>query len=205
MSHEQPQKHRGLSRRRFLGRIGSGAVATAVVGAGATVAPTDLFPQTTIDGKARITLSINGKRQELEVEARSTLANVLRNRLDLTGTKIVCDHGECGACTVLLDGLTAYSCMLLAVDVVGREITTIEGLAHGDELHPVQTAFIDEDAYQCGFCTPGQIMAVVGLLRQNPHPTLEEVKRGLAGNLCRCATYTHIFNATFAAAEKGGV
>jgi len=129
---------------------------------------------------------------------------VLRNRLDLTGAKLGCNAGECGACTVLLDGKTAYACMLLAIDVQGRKITTIEGLANGDNLHPVQEAFIEEDAYQCGFCTPGHIMAVTGLLKRNPNPSMNEVKAGVSGNLCRCAAYPHIFAAALSAAKKTG-
>ena len=116
---------------------------------------------------------------------------------------MVCDRGECGGCTVLIDGEPVYACMILAIDVAGKEIVTIEGLARDGELSPVQQAFIDYDAYQCGYCTPGQIMAAEGLLKKNGNPDLEEIKRGMSGNICRCAAYQHIFAAVAAAAKEG--
>jgi xanthine dehydrogenase YagT iron-sulfur-binding subunit len=142
------------------------------------------------------------------VEPRWPLVYVLREVLGLTGTKIGCERGECGACTVLIDGKPRYSCMTLAVEAAGHDITTIEGLMAGEKLGPVQQAFADEDAFQCGFCTPGQIVAVEGLLRRNPNPTIDEIRTGVSGNLCRCGAYRPILSAAAKAAElrkqKGG-
>ncbi len=126
---------------------------------------------------------------------------MLRDELGLTGTKVGCDRGECGACTVLVDGRTRYSCLTLALEAEGHEITTLEGLMSGEELGPVQRAFVEQDAFQCGYCTPGQILAVEGLLRENPDPTIEEVRLGVSGNLCRCGAYPNIFRAARRAAE----
>jgi xanthine dehydrogenase YagT iron-sulfur-binding subunit len=151
---------------------------------------------------------VNGSIRKILVEPRWTLAYVLREVLGLTGTKIGCERGECGACTVLIDGKPRYSCMTLAVEAEGLPITTVEGLMDGEKLGPVQQAFAEEDAFQCGFCTPGQIMAVEGLLRSNPNPTLDQIRTGVSGNLCRCGSYKNIFNAAAKAAElrkqKGG-
>jgi xanthine dehydrogenase YagT iron-sulfur-binding subunit len=149
----------------------------------------------------RVKLLINGRRHRLLVEPRWSLLFVLRERLGLTGTKVGCERGECGACTVLINGQPRYACMTLAVEAEGREITTIEGLMKGEELGPVQQAFLEHDAFQCGYCTPGQIMAVEGLLRSNPNPSIEEIRRGVSGNLCRCAAYEHIFGAAQRAIE----
>jgi len=153
-------------------------------------------------GPVPLTLKINDQQHQVQVEPRVTLLDVLRNHLDLTGTKLVCDRGTCGGCTVLLDGVPMTSCMMLAIDAVGKEIQTIEGLAHGDELHPVQAAFVQHDALQCGFCTPGMIMSVKALLDRNPNPTLDDVKVAVSGNLCRCGTYTKVFEAALAAAQS---
>jgi xanthine dehydrogenase YagT iron-sulfur-binding subunit len=152
-------------------------------------------------GKTLITLTVNGQAHEVLVEPRRTLLDVLRKDLGLTGAKKACDEGTCGACTVLLDGKPIYACMALAIECEGRAIETIEGLARDGKLHPIQQAFIEEDALQCGFCTPGQIMAVKALLDANPSPTLEDVKRALSGNLCRCGAYPKIFKAALRAAE----
>lgn len=149
-----------------------------------------------------ILLNVNGEPYEVLVEPRRTLLDTLREDLGLTGTKKVCDMGNCGACTVIIDGRTQYSCLTLAIECEGREITTIEGLAGEDELHPVQQAFIDEDAVQCGFCTPGQALSIVALLQHNPDPQEDEVRRAISGNLCRCGTYPKIFRAARAAAER---
>jgi xanthine dehydrogenase YagT iron-sulfur-binding subunit len=138
-------------------------------------------------------------------EARWTLLHVLREVIGLTGAKPGCERGECGACTVLIDGIPRYACLTLAVEAQGHEITTLEGLMNGETLGPVQAAFVEADALQCGYCTPGQIMAVEGLLRANPNPSVEEIRRGVSGNLCRCGAYPHIFKAARRAAElKGG-
>jgi xanthine dehydrogenase YagT iron-sulfur-binding subunit len=132
------------------------------------------------------------------------LLDALRDALGLTGTKLGCGRGECGACTVLIDGLPRYSCMTLALEAEGHEVTTVEGLMDGEELGPVQQAFVEEDAFQCGYCTPGQAVAAEGLLRQNPDPSLEEIQQAMSGNLCRCGAYDHIFKAVRRAAEARG-
>jgi aerobic-type carbon monoxide dehydrogenase small subunit (CoxS/CutS family) len=148
-----------------------------------------------------VTLTVNGTAQPLMVEPRHTLLDALRTDLELTGTKKVCDMGNCGACTVLVDGRAMYSCLMLAVDCADREVTTIEGLAQGDELDPVQAAFVEADAFQCGFCTPGQIMSVRGLLNHTAHPSDDEIQRAVSGNLCRCGAYRHILEAGRLAAQ----
>jgi aerobic carbon-monoxide dehydrogenase small subunit len=146
---------------------------------------------------------VNGVRREAEVEPRRLLAYFLREDLELTGTNIGCDTSSCGACTVLLDGESAKSCTLLAVQVEGREVTTIEGLATGGALHPIQAAFHEHHALQCGYCTPGMIMAAVSLLEENADPTEQEVREGIEGNLCRCTGYHNIVEAVLAAAVRG--
>ena len=148
-----------------------------------------------------VSFRINGDERALAVEPRRTLLDALRVDLSLTGTKKVCDMGDCGACTVLLDGKAVYSCLTLAVDCEGREVTTIEGLARGSELDPVQQAFVEADAYQCGFCTPGQIMSVTALLAEQRAPSEEEIRRAVSGNLCRCGAYQNIVLAGQRAAE----
>jgi xanthine dehydrogenase YagT iron-sulfur-binding subunit len=148
-----------------------------------------------------VTFTLNGDERSLAVEPRRTLLDALRTDLVMTGTKKVCDMGDCGACTVLVDGHAVYSCLTLAIDSEGREITTIEGLASGDTLDPVQQAFVEADAYQCGFCTPGQIMSVKALLAERPTPTEDEVRRAVSGNLCRCGAYQNIVRAGLRAAE----
>lgn len=151
--------------------------------------------------KHQISLTVNSERHELEVEARRTLLDVLRNDLELRGAHRGCDTGDCGACTVLLDGLPVTSCLVLAVDADGCQVTTIEGLAKGDCLHPLQEAFIEHGGIQCGFCTPGLILAALALLEQNPHPSEEEVRAGVVGNLCRCTGYAKVVEAVLAAAR----
>jgi xanthine dehydrogenase YagT iron-sulfur-binding subunit len=198
--------HREMSRRGFLSSVGTGAVAAATV----KNVPAAPIQEIEVTGKPVVLdLKVNGISRKVQVEPRWSLLYVLREVLGLTGTKIGCERGECGACTVLLDGRPRYACMTLAVEAEGRAITTLEGLMNGEKLGPVQQAFAEEDAFQCGFCTPGQIMAVEGLLRQNPDPTFEQIRVGVSGNLCRCAAYKHIFNAAAKAAElmktRGGV
>jgi aerobic-type carbon monoxide dehydrogenase small subunit (CoxS/CutS family) len=150
-----------------------------------------------------IVLTVNGARHELAVETRRTLLDALREDLHLTGAKPGCNLGQCGACTVLLDGEAIYSCLALAVECEGRAITTIEGMGQGDELDPIQRAFVEHDALQCGFCTPGQVLAMKALLADNPHPTDDEILRGMAGNLCRCGAYPKILAAARALASAG--
>lgn len=150
-----------------------------------------------------VTLFVNGKDVRVLIEPRRTLLSVLREELGLTGAKRGCGRGQCGACTVIVDGQTAYACTTLAIDCEGREIRTVEGLAEGEQLHPVQEAFVEHDGYQCGFCTPGQVMSAVALLERMSHPTEQEVQHEMAGNLCRCGAYPNIVRAVLAAAEKG--
>jgi xanthine dehydrogenase YagT iron-sulfur-binding subunit len=194
---------RGVSRRGFIASVGTGAIGAVVAGrAGGSEPGVEAKPAE----PTPITLSVNGRSHRVLVEPRWPLLYVLRDVLGLTGTKPGCERGECGACTVLIDGVARYACLTLAVEAEGREVTTIEGLLRGEELGPVQQAFAGEDAFQCGFCTPGQIMAAEGLLRANPDPGVEEVRAGMSGNLCRCGAYPHIVKAVRRAAElrKGG-
>ena len=153
-------------------------------------------------GETAVRLNVNGKNVDLMIEPRVTLLDALRMRANLTGNKRGCDRGACGACTMLVDGRTVYSCSTLAIEVQGKKIRTVEGLANGNELHPVQQAFCDKDALMCGFCTPGFIMASVGLLEKHPNPTEEQIKKGLDGNICRCGTFARIFEAV--SSVKGG-
>jgi xanthine dehydrogenase YagT iron-sulfur-binding subunit len=155
-----------------------------------------------LNSKKHIGLTVNGKRVECSVDARMTLAELLREDLNLTGTKIGCNRGECGSCTVILDGKAVYSCTVLAVETAGREVLTIEGLSEGGDLHPLQKAFIDHDALQCGYCTPGMIMSLIALLGNNPHPTEEEIKIAIDGNACRCGCYPNIVNAVLGVSGK---
>jgi xanthine dehydrogenase YagT iron-sulfur-binding subunit len=149
-----------------------------------------------------VRLNVNGAIDEFRAEPRRTLLDALRDDLLLTGTKKVCDMGDCGACTVLVDATPMYACLLLAVDCQGRSITTIEGLSSGEPLDPLQQAFIDADAFQCGFCTPGQIMSLKGLLAATPEPSEDDIRRAVSGNLCRCGAYQHIVRAGVLAAER---
>src|SRR4051794_31186872 len=148
-----------------------------------------------------VKLTVNGSRYPVAVEPRRTLLDTLRHDLSLTGTKKVCDVGTCGACTVIVDGLAMYSCLLLAIDCEGREIRTVEGLAQGNDLHPLQAAFIRHDAFQCGFCTSGQLMSLQSLLEAHPNPTDSQIHRAVTGNLCRCGAYRNILAAGRDAAE----
>jgi len=149
-----------------------------------------------------VTFKVNGILRQLEVQAHHTLATVLREQLGLLGTKVSCGEGECGACTVIVDDKAVNSCIMLAPEVDGREVVTIEGLAQKDELDPIQTAFIEEGAVQCGFCTPGMIMSTKALLMEKPDPSVDQVREALAGNLCRCTGYHRIINAVLKAAQK---
>jgi xanthine dehydrogenase YagT iron-sulfur-binding subunit len=195
---ENGHSRTGVTRRGFLQLMGAGAAASAASpGLGAESARAVSEPVEV----SRLKLWINGRSHHLLVEPRWSLLFVLREKLGLIGTKVGCERGECGACTVLIDGQPRYACMTLAVEAVGKEITTVEGLMKGEELGPVQQAFLEQDALQCGYCTPGQIMVVEGLLRSNPTPSLDEIRRAVSGNLCRCGTYAHIFKAAQRAAE----
>ena len=200
------QHRHPMSRRSFLRGSGIGAATTVMLD---KTLPDFLGeaqaaePDTAGPGAHPITLDVNGTPYGLSVTPAMTLAEALRDALELTGTKLACDRGACSACTVWLDGAPVASCMLLAIDVGGRSVTTIEGLSDGDTLHPVQEAFIEHDAVQCGFCTSGMVMSAAALLARNPHPTLDDVKAATSGHVCRCGTYPHVFAATLAAAAKG--
>ena len=152
----------------------------------------------------RVKLTVNGTLYELGVKPWETLLEVIRDDLGLTGTKEGCGLGECGACTIIMDGRAVNSCLVLATEADGKQVTTIEGLADGDKLHPIQQAFVDHGGFQCGFCTPGMIMSAKALLDENPSPTEEEIRRGIAGNLCRCTGYIKIIESIKVAAENMG-
>jgi xanthine dehydrogenase YagT iron-sulfur-binding subunit len=191
---------KGMTRRGFLTTIGTGAVTLAMADK-LPASPAAEAEMTERGELAKVTLEINGRKYRLLVEPRWSLLYVLREGLGLTGTKVGCERGECGACTVLIDDVPRYACMTLAVEAEGRKITTLEGLMRGEELGPVQQAFKEHDAFQCGYCTPGQILSVEGLLRRNPKPSADEVREGISGNLCRCGAYKHIVNAALKASE----
>lgn len=195
-----PEAGQGVTRRRFLKTMGSGAALAAASEALPDLgsAKADVVKPETV---VKVNLFINGLRRRLVVEPRWSLLYVLREKIGLTATKVGCERGECGACTVLIDGLPRYACMTLAVEAEDTEIVTLEGLMKGEKLGPVQQAFLENDAFQCGYCTPGQIMAAEGMLRSNPSPNPAEIRHAMSGNLCRCGAYTHIFKAVNHAAE----
>ena len=204
---ESVQAGYGVSRRSFIQTLGASAAAGALTAAveqrsadaqqRTAAGPTIIGPEA-----ADITLRINGTPMNVTIDPATTLMEVLRWKLNSTGTKEVCDRGACGACSVLVDGELVVSCMMLAVDAVGSEISTVEGLADADELDPIQEAFIKHDALQCGYCTPGLLMASRALLNRNPKPSLDDIRSGLSGNICRCGTYTNIFNAVLEASGQ---
>jgi xanthine dehydrogenase YagT iron-sulfur-binding subunit len=194
------------SRRRFLKGVG-------IAGAGAALADKLLIEAEaketqakgvrTLSGNVDVTLDINGQARKVKVEPRTTLLSTMRNHLEpaVTGPKLVCDMGTCGACTVLLDGNPAYSCLVLAVDAIGKKITTVEGLGNPAAMNAVQSAFVDKDALMCGFCTPGFVTTISAYLKKNPNPSLDQVREACKGNFCRCGTYPRIFEAALAAAK----
>ena len=201
---QQPKND--FSRRTFLQGVGVG---TTAVGAGVltTEAKADHHEATVHGpGAVPITLTVNGKAHKVHLEPRVTLLDALRDRLDYTGAKKVCDRATCGSCTVMLDGKAVYACSVLAIEAQGRDIQTVEGLASGDNLHAVQAHFVENDAQQCGFCTPGFVVACKAFLDHNPNPTMADVERGLSGNICRCGTYVGVRQAVLDAARelKGG-
>ena len=192
-----------VSRREFLKGAGVTGLASAVTAAGVAETDAQTGPRVLGPGDVPVSLMVNGKRLELKIEPRVTLLDAVRNRADLTGNKRVCDRGSCGACTMIVDGRTVYSCSTLAIEVQGKQIRTVDGLANGATLHPVQQAFCDADALMCGFCTPGFVVATVALLEKHPNATPEQMRKGLDGNICRCGTFVRILEAANAAKAKG--
>ncbi len=194
----------GLSRRDFLrGSAAAGALGTGILSS----VELEAAPKTEAGvgiagpGALAMTFRINGDARQATLEPRVTLLDALRDHLDLTGAKKVCDRGTCGACTVLLEGKAVYACSVLAIEAQGRSIQTVEGIGRPGKLHPLQAAFVEHDAQQCGFCTPGFVMAAKALLDRNPHPNLDEVHLGLSGNFCRCGTYAGMRKAVVEAAD----
>ncbi len=197
----------GITRRGFLKGAGVTAAGTALL-EGVQVFSREAAAATPENVKeygpepVTVALLVNGKEHAVEVEPRTTLAEALRIQLNLTGTKISCDRGSCSSCTVLLDKTPVNSCMTLAIDAIGHHVTTIEGITEDERMHPLQAAFVRHDAMQCGFCTPGMVMSCAALLERNPHPTEDDVRHAVSGNLCRCGTYPKVFAATLDAAGQ---
>lgn len=191
----------GVSRRDFLKISTVSAVAVPILGSKATEA--EASAKIYGPGKVPMELDINGKHYKLQLEPRVTLLDALRDQLELTGAKRVCDRAECGACTVIMDGKAVYACAVLAIEAQGKPITTVEALMQGDTLHPVQQAFVDNDASQCGFCTPGFVVALKAFLDTHPDATPDQIRHGLSGNFCRCGTYHGIQLAIAQMAQKG--
>jgi xanthine dehydrogenase YagT iron-sulfur-binding subunit len=202
---ETPDKPSGVSRRAFLRGVGASGVATGLLTTGFPDELQAADPNTPIGpGDVKIKLNINGEDREVSCEPRTTLLDALRNRLDITGAKKVCDRATCGACTVLRDGRPIYACTALAIDSQGSKITTIESMGTPEVMSPVQAAFVNNDGQQCGFCTPGFVVACTAMLKKTPNPTPEQVRLGLGGNLCRCGTYAGIKEAVIEAGKKMG-
>lgn len=205
MDHESPSRHGpGFARREFLKGTGAAMAATALATQSAEAQKDAKKSAKVAAGPTKIKLNVNGKEQEVTVEPRYTLQDVLRIDLNLTGSKDICDAGCIGACTVLIDGKPVAACTKLAIECAGQKITTAESLHTPSKTDPVVTAFCKHDAMQCGFCTPGFVMAVRGFLNQKPKATLEDCRKGLGGNVCRCGTYDGILHAAFEVAQKGG-
>jgi xanthine dehydrogenase YagT iron-sulfur-binding subunit len=200
-SGEGSSEQAGVSRRAFLKGSGAAAAATALATPMVEAVQRETGAKVSGPGPVPISLTINGQKKQLSVEPRVTLLDALRNQLDLTGAKKVCDRATCGSCTVIIDNKPVYSCSVLAIEAQGKQIQTVEGLGTD---HPMVQAFLEHDAEQCGFCTPGFVMACTAFVAQHPHPTLEDVERGLGGNLCRCGTYMGVKGAVLQAAKKGG-
>jgi xanthine dehydrogenase YagT iron-sulfur-binding subunit len=203
---EVGSRKESLTRRDFL-KGASVAVSSGLLITEAPTASSSPGPEAVAGpGPVSISLKVNGKAHKLSLEPRVTLLDALRDYLDITGAKKVCDRGVCGACTVILDGKPVYACNLLAIQAEGHDIVTVEGLSHDGELHPVMAAFVEHDAQQCGFCTPGFVVACKAFLDKHPNPTFDEIEEGLGGNLCRCGTYVGVRQAVLEAAKsmKGG-
>ncbi|HEY3350602.1 MAG TPA: (2Fe-2S)-binding protein [Thermoanaerobaculia bacterium] len=201
---DHPNGGGGFTRRGLIKGLATTAVASATAGAAALA---EERAKADAGGGLPVSITLNGAVKKGVFEPRTTLAEALRDTWGMTGTKVGCERGACGACTVLLDGLAVNSCLTLVHDADGRKVTTIEGLGSPEAMSPIQKAFVDADALQCGFCTPGMVVSCAGLLAKDPHPTPHAVKEAVAGNLCRCGTYTGVFDACEAAgrAEKSGV
>jgi xanthine dehydrogenase YagT iron-sulfur-binding subunit len=191
----------GVSRRDFL--KGAGVAVSGSVLAGETRATAAPAGEAGLvgPGETPVTLRVNGQTKRLNLEPRVTLLDALRDRLDITGAKRVCDRGVCGACTMLVDGQPVYGCTMLAIEAEGHDVTTIEHFSQGGKLHPVMSAFVEHDAQQCGFCTPGFVMACIAFLQSHPNPSQEDIRKNLGGNLCRCGTYAGIREAVMEAAQ----
>ena len=190
-----------LNRRTFLKSAGLASAGAASVGLLEDLASAQASPVQGPDA-VPVTLRVNGQSRRINVEPRTTLAEALRDELHLTGTKIVCDRGSCSACTVMLDKTPVCSCMTLAIDAQNREIRTIEALSNGDQLHPVQAAFVQHDGMQCGFCTPGMVMSCAHLFENNPKPTAADIRQAISGNICRCGTYPKVIEAVLSATNQ---
>ena len=202
--HEPENRGPGFSRRDFLKGSGAAVAATAIA-TGEHAAAADEASKKLISAKAHdLKLKINGKEQSVKVEPRVTLLEVLRDDLNLTGCKEVCDTTNCGACTVMIDGKATYACARLAVECEGKDIKTVESLRNGDKVDPVISCFVKHDAMQCGFCTPGFVVATRAMLNQKPNASLAEIQKGLGGNICRCGTYAGITACALELAKKGG-
>jgi xanthine dehydrogenase YagT iron-sulfur-binding subunit len=198
--------HTALSRRGFLKGLGTGTVATGVLSATTQAEAQGAEQAFRGPGETTVRLTINGRTQNLSIEPRVTLLDALRNRLDLTGAKKVCDRGTCGACTVLVDGHPVYSCSMLAIEAEDRSITTVEGIGTPERMNAIQKAFVEHDAQQCGFCTPGFVVAATAFAKRNPGASVDQIRAGLGGNLCRCGTYAGMLLAVAEAAKaEGGI
>jgi xanthine dehydrogenase YagT iron-sulfur-binding subunit len=209
---DEPKKKSSYdpSRRKFLKGVGvagaGAALADSLLPHNTSAAKSPLDPGATpLSGSVNIALDVNGQKRKVTVEPRTTLLNTLRNHLEpgVTGPKLVCDMGTCGACTVMMDGKPVYSCLVLAVDAVGKKLTTVEGLGTPENMNEVQKAFVAHDALMCGFCTPGFVTTISAYLKKNANPSLDEVRQACKGNFCRCGTYPRVFEAALAAAKAG--
>jgi xanthine dehydrogenase YagT iron-sulfur-binding subunit len=207
---QSTQHPSGWSRRNFLKGVGVAAVSAEAVldkvTKAAEAGPNPAALNEVMSGPVKLTLNINGQDKAVTVEPRTTLLSALRDRLEppITGPKLVCNAATCGACTVMLNGKTVFGCSVLAIDAVGKKVTTVEGLGTPDHMNPVQQAFVEKDAMMCGYCTSGFVTSITALLRANPNPTEENVREACKGNFCRCGTYPHVFQAALAAAKNAG-
>lgn len=197
---------KSYSRRNFIKNVTTGMIGTSVAIGTLKDAKAqtgkEIKEEVPLKDHEKLSFKLNGRDVQVFIAPNSTLAELLRNHFELTGTKIVCNHGECGGCTVVIDKKAVYSCQMLALDVEGKEVVTIEGLLDGENLHPLQQAFVDKDGLQCGFCTPGQIMAAYALLLEHPNPDRETVIDGMSGNICRCSAYPKIIDSVLEAAKR---